>query len=282
MFIEHTIPAADGLSLYYREYNPAGTRHPVLCLPGITRNSSDFALLAEHLAEQGRRVICPDYRGRGKSAYDPNWRNYRPMRLLKDVAWIAHRLHLKHVVVIGTSLGGLLTMGLAALHPALVSGAVINDIGPDLATNGIARIVAYIGHEQTLHSLEEGAEHLKILFSTIGITDEAEWKLLAAGSYRQRDDGLFHSDWDVNIAKTLEAGARSPLPLWLVFRALRWTPTLVIRGEKSDVLSQATFDRMAELKPDLMRLTIPNAGHTPTLNEPLARDAIDKLLARVG
>ncbi len=282
MFTEHTIPSADGISLYYREYNSAGKGHPVLCLPGITRNSADFHLLAEHLAEQGRRVVCLDYRGRGRSAYDPNWRNYRPMRLLRDVAWALHKLRLKPVVVIGTSLGGLLTMGLAALHPGLVSSAVINDIGPDVNNGGVARIAAYIGHRQTVDTLEDGIEHLKLIFRNIGINSEEEWTLLAEGSFRKGPDGLYHSDWDPAIARTMTGAGRTPVPLWLVFRALRRTPTLVIRGGNSDVLTLATFDRMAEVKPDLMRLVIPNAGHTPTLNEPEAREAIDRLLEWTG
>ncbi len=281
MFEEHTIPAADGKTLYYREYNTQGTGLPVLCLPGITRNANDYDQLAGHLAGLGRRVIALDYRGRGKSQWDPNWRNYRPLKLLRDVAWVLHKLHIKHTIVIGTSLGGLLAMGLAALHPGLVSAAVINDIGPDLGTEGIPRIVAYIGHEHSVPDWDHAVDHMKKAFANIGITDEDEWRFLAQGTFRPGQDGQLHSDWDPALAKTLASGARSPLPLWLVYRALLWTPTLVVRGGQSDVLSQATYDRMAEIKPDLMRVTIPSAGHTPTLNEPAAREAIDALLAKV-
>ncbi len=280
-FEEHYLAAADGIKLYYREYNAAGAGLPIVCLPGITRNSNDYDSLANYLAGQARRVIAIDYRGRGKSDWDENWRNYRPLKLVRDIGFMLHKLHIKHCIVIGTSLGGLITMGLAALHPGLVSAAVINDIGPDLHSDGIPRIVKYIGHRHVVEDWDQAVEALKLGFPNIGLTTEEDWRILAQGTYCLGDDGQLHSDWDPAIAKTLAGGARSPIPLWLVYRALHWTPTLVIRGGKSDVLSQATFDRMGEIKPDLMRLTIPHAGHTPTLNEPECRAAIDALLAQV-
>ena len=281
-FEEHTITASDGIQLYYRDYNSSGKGLPVVCLSGITRNSNDYDSLANHLAGQGRRVIAIDYRGRGKSDWDPNWRNYRPLKLLRDVNFMLHQLHIKHCIVIGTSLGGLLTMGLAALHPGLVSAAVINDIGPDLHADGIPRIVKYIGHRHTVDDWDQAVSTLKIGFPNIGLSSDEDWRMLAEGTYRLGDNGQLHSDWDPAIANTMAGGAKSPLPLWLVYRALHWTPALLIRGGKSDVLSEATYDRMAEVKPDLMRLTIPDAGHTPTLNEPKARAAIDALLAEAG
>jgi pimeloyl-ACP methyl ester carboxylesterase len=280
MYTEHYLPARSGLRWYYREYNAAAQGTPVLCLSGITRNSSDFHLLAEHLAGQGRRVIALDYPGRGRSDYDPDWRNYRPLRVLTGIVRFTHQLHLSHAIVIGTSLGGLMTMGLAAFRPGFIKAAVINDIGPDLTANGIPRIVAYVGQDHPQPDWESAVSHIKENFAKIGLQSDADWLDMARGSFRQVADGL-HIDWDVNIAKTLAGGAKSPIPLWLVFRALRWTPTLVIRGGQSDVLSEATFEHMAAVKPDIHRLVIPHAGHTPTLNEPECRAAIDELVAGV-
>jgi pimeloyl-ACP methyl ester carboxylesterase len=282
MYTEHKVPMRGGVNLNYREYNPQGQGHPVLCFSGLTRNAHDYHFLAEHLAARGRRVIALDYRGRGKSDFDPNWKNYRPIRLLADVVSFTRRLQLKHAVVIGTSLGGLLTMGLAAIRHGFLMGAVINDIGPDLTAKGIPRICAYVGQDHPEPDWDAAVVHLKHNFPTLGLTSEEEWRFIAEGSFAPGADGKLHIAWDANIARTLANGAKSPVPLWLVYRALANVPTLAIRGGNSDVLSETTFDHMARLKPDLIRLTVPGAGHTPTLNEPECRAAIDALLDRVG
>jgi pimeloyl-ACP methyl ester carboxylesterase len=273
--------ASDGCRLFHRDYNPGASGTPVLCLTGITRNSRDFHRLALHLADKGRRVIVPDYRGRGRSAYDPNWRSYRPIRLLRDINGLLHALHVPHTAVIGTSLGGLLLMGLAGLRPGLIQAAVINDIGPDLANNGVSRIVAYVGQDHPQQNWDQAIHHLQGRFPLLGLSSDEEWRDMAEGSFRWGEDGLLHIDWDPAIAKCLEAGAKSPVPLWLLFRALKHTPTLVIRGGKSDVLTEHTFDHMAEVHHGLKRLVIPDAGHTPTLNEEPCRKAIDELLGGI-
>ena len=280
-YTEHYLATRSGNRWYYREYNPAGSGTPVLCLSGITRNSSDFNGLAEHLAAQGRRVLALDYPGRGKSDYEADWRNYRPLRVLTGIVRFTRALPLDHAIVIGTSLGGLMLMGLAAFRPGFIRAAVINDIGPDLSAGGIPRIVDYVGQDHPQADWPSAVAHLQAYFPNVGLSSAADWLTMAEGSFRRSADDKLHIDWDVNIARTLAGGAKSPIPLWLVFRALRRTPTLVIRGGQSDVLSQVTFDRMAEVKPDLHRLVIPHAGHTPTLNEPECRVAIDALLAEV-
>ena len=280
-FEDRHVRTSDGRRLYYREYNPAGQGTPVLCLSGITRNSNDFHRLALHLAGQGRRVLALDYRGRGRSDYDVNWRNYRPMRLLRDVNGLTHSLHLKHAIVIGTSLGGLLLMGLAALRPGFIRAAVINDIGPEVGGPGIGRIVSYIGHDHVQPNWDAAMRHLRTMFPRLGLAEDADWRMLAEGTFRLREDGLLHSDWDPAIARCMTNGSRSPVPLWLVFRALAHVPALVVRGGNSDVLSEATLARMKQVKPDLTTLVIPGAGHTPTLDEAASRAAIGELLRHV-
>ena len=280
-FEERTISMRDGLKLYCRDYNPSAGGTPVLCLSGITRNSRDFHRLACDLAGQGRRVLAPDYRGRGKSQHDANWRNYRPIRLLRDVNALTHTLHLKHAVVVGTSLGGLLTMGLATLRTGFISAAVINDIGPDVHTAGVSRIIKYIGHDSAQTDWAAAVRYTRTAFPNIGLLADGDWIELTQGSFVPGEDGLLHVAWDTGIAKTMAAGARSPIPLWLLFRSLRHTPTLLIRGGKSDVLTEETARRMQVVKPDLKRVTIPDAGHTPTLNEPECRAAIADLLSTI-
>ena len=279
-FEERVVAMRDGLKLYCRDYNPSAAGTPVLCLSGVTRNSADFHRLAADLAQGGRRVLAPDYRGRGRSGRDPNWRNYRPLRLLRDVMTLTQSLKVDHAIVVGTSLGGLLTMGLSVLRPSFVRAAVINDIGPDVHTNGVARIIAYIGHDHPQPDWDAALLYTRTVFTGIGLSSDQDWRDLTAGSFALGEDGLLHNAWDPAIARCM-AGARSPLPLWLLFRGLRHIPTLLVRGGHSDVLSEETALRMQAVKPDLRRVTVAHAGHTPTLNEPECRSAIASLLDKI-
>ncbi len=278
-FHERRLTAQDGLSLYYRDYgDPLSPRLPLLCLTGLTRNSADYADLAErHAAE--RRILCPDYRGRGRSDHDRDWRNYEARIYVRDITHLIAANDLQRIVVVGTSLGGILAMALGVLKPTVLAGVVINDIGPDVAGGGFSRILSYIGTDQPQPDWESAVRYLRRLLPGVNIATDEGWLRMARATYRAGPDGLLHFDWDVNLAKPLRA-ARAVPDLWPYFRALRRVPTLVLRGEKSDVLSPDTFDRMALAKPDLLRVTVPGAGHTPTLNEPEAAAAIDAFIRR--
>jgi pimeloyl-ACP methyl ester carboxylesterase len=279
-FRERRLSAQDGLSLYYRDYgDPLSPRLPMLCLTGLTRNSADFADLADrHAAE--RRVLCLDYRGRGRSAYDSDWRNYDPRIYVSDIVQLLAANDVHRAVVVGTSLGGVLTMALAVLKPTALAAAVLNDIGPDVVPGGLVRIMAYIGTDHPQPDWPSAAQYLQKLLPTMSIRGEAGWLKMAKATFREGDDGLLHFDWDVKLAKPMLAQAASTPDLWPYFAALRPIPTLVLRGVLSDVLSAETFERMARIKPDLERVSVPNSGHTPTLNEPEAAAAIDAFIRR--
>jgi pimeloyl-ACP methyl ester carboxylesterase len=280
VFSGKSIRAQDGLSLYYRDYgDPLSPRATLLCLTGITRNSADFADLAERHAGE-RRILCPDYRGRGRSAYDPDWRNYDPRVYANDIAHLIAANDLHRVVVVGTSLGGLLAMALAALKPTVLAGVVMNDIGPDVVGSGISRILDYIGTDHPQPDWPSAVRYLQQLLPTLSIRTEQGWSKMARATFRQGEDGLLHFDWDVNLAKPLAAANGAIPDLWPYFRALRRIPTLALRGALSDVLSAETFERMALAKPDLERVTVADAGHTPTLNEPDAAAAVDAFIRR--
>jgi pimeloyl-ACP methyl ester carboxylesterase len=272
--------AVDGLRLYYRAYgDPLAAGPAVLCLSGITRNSKDFHDLACHLAAQGRRVICPDYRGRGLSGYDPDWRKYKPEIYLEDLLQLLTLEGMNRFVAIGTSMGGLLTMGLAVARPAALVAAVLNDIGPEIEAGGVSRIIDYIGQDHPQADWAAGVAHLKATYPDLGLPDEKAWLNLARSTFRQAEDGL-HVDWDVALARPLREG--SPIPdLWPLFRALDRRPVLVIRGGRSDVLSDGSRAKMIAAKPDLILVTLPGVGHAPMLDEPAALEAIDALFARL-
>ena len=277
---EGYVSAQDGLRLYYRDYgDPLSPRPPALCLAGLTRNSGDFDRVAARLAAQ-RRVVALDYRGRGRSDYDPDWRHYAPEACVWDVVQASFALGLHHFVVIGTSFGGLLGMGLAVFLPSALTGLVMNDTGPDLNDDGIERIMAYVGRDNPQPDWDAAARNIHETFPHLRLRSQEDWDRMIRGTFKEGADGKLHHDWDPKIARPLleRPEARD---LWPYFKALKGLPLLVIRGAESDVLDAAGLARMAAIKPDLVQLTVEGVGHTPSLEEPECRAAIDDFLARI-
>jgi pimeloyl-ACP methyl ester carboxylesterase len=277
---ERYVTSQDGLRLYFRDYgDPSSTRLPLICLTGIARNSADFADLAQRHAGE-RRILCLDYRGRGRSDYDRDWRNYQPQVYVGDIVNLIAANDLHRVIVVGTSLGGLLTMGLAVLKPTVLGAVVLNDIGPALAPGGLGRILSYIGTDHPQPDWPSAVAYVRQLLPTLSITTDQAWLKMAQGTFRQGEDGLLHFDWDVALAKPLRQTAGAVPDLWAYFGALRRLPVLALRGSRSDVLSVETFERMALVKPDLQRVIVANSGHAPILDEPDAAAAIDDFIRR--
>jgi len=275
---ERHLTSQDNLSLYYRDYgNPLSPRLPALCLPGLTRNSKDFHLLALRLSRE-RRVLCPDYRGRGKSDYDPDWRRYRPATYLDDLRHLLAATNCHRVVVIGTSMGGLLASGLAASLPSAVAGSVLNDVGPEINAEGIARILDYVGRDRPQPDWPTAASHLRDLLPTLGLKTDDAWLRFTQATFREGKDGQLHFDWDTNLARNFAERLEPTPDLWALFRALGRVPVAALRGANSDVLTVATFDRMRDEVPNLIRVTVPGKGHAPALDEPPALAAIDTVL----
>lgn len=279
-FREGLFRSQDDLPLYWRDYgHPASSRTPVLCLAGLTRNSKDFDLLAREICRD-RRVLAPDYRGRGRSARDPDWRHYRPDTYLADILDMLTVAGVHRVVVIGTSMGGLLAMGLAAFRPTMLAGVILNDVGPEIAGPGFQRILHYIGTDRPEPSWDGAIAELKRMFPALSLNTDEQWRRMADASYRRGADGILHFDWDVTLARNLGSRPGQLPDLWALYRALGSRPVLAIRGGLSDVLSEATFERMAQVKPDLQRVVVPNVGHVPALDEPEAAAAIHEFIAR--
>lgn len=271
----------DGLSIYYRDYgDPLSEATPVLCLAGLTRNSKDFHATASRLAA-GRRVICPDYRGRGRSDHDANPRNYRPATHIDDIRHLMVAAGLHRAIVIGTSFGGMLAMGMALAAPGSLRAVVLNDIGPDVAAGGLKRILAYIGTDRPQPDWDSAVAEMKRMFPTLSCSTGEEWLDAARATWRGGADGLLHYDWDVRLAGAISrTRAWRGVDPWALFRGLAGIPVLALRGELSDVLSRETFERMADEHGDLTAVTIPGCGHPPRLVEPAAMEALDDFLAR--
>ena len=291
---EQRFTSAEGLELYCRVYERQSPPGPpaaggksapkaatVLCLPGLTRNSRDFEALAPHLAAR-YRVVCPDLRGRGLSARDPQWMNYHPGTYIADLQRLLQALDLERVAIIGTSLGGLLGMMLAATSPERVAGLVLNDIGPEVDPKGIERIKSYTGMLPPVRTWDDAVKQLRAVYGNAwpGLSDES-WSVLARRSYRADASGAPVLDCDPRVGDALRAATAAPGTLWPLFARLHATPMLVIHGALSDILSTSTLERMQREKPDVERVTVGNRGHVPLLDEPEALFGIDRFLARL-
>jgi pimeloyl-ACP methyl ester carboxylesterase len=283
------ITAPDGLSLHVRCYGAGGeTPHlPVLCLPGLTRNEADFEPLARHLstdATHPRRVFALDSRGRGRSGYDPDWRNYNPAVELADVITVMGALALERAVFVGTSRGGILTMLMAAVQPAMIAGAVLNDIGPVIEPAGLMRIKGYVGKMPQPADLAQGGAILRDLFGMqFPNLTGADWLAWADRNWRQGRDGLIPR-YDPALAETLkDITPDQPVPdLWAQFDQLPEVPLMVIRGALSDILSVDTVGAMRARRPDLEAVEIPDQGHAPLLAETPVMKRISDFTLRCG
>jgi pimeloyl-ACP methyl ester carboxylesterase len=278
------VSAADGLRLYARDYGPEiGDALPVICLPGLARTSADFHELAEVLSEdetQPRRVLALDYRGRGRSEWDENWRNYDVRIELNDTLQVLTAAGIEKAVFVGTSRGGLITMALGAIRPTLLRGAVLNDVGPVLEGKGLVRIRSYVGKLPTPKTMREAGHILKQMSDTHfpRWTDD-QWEKLARGTWRQDGDRII-LNYDPNLMKTLEAlDLEMPLPdLWPLFGGLSPYPVLAIRGANSDLFAASTLAAMQTSHPRLKAVTIPDQGHAPAIEGEVIH-AVKELIA---
>ncbi len=273
------------LNLYAKHYttnNKALARTPVLCIPGLTRNASDFVDLAPAIAALGHDVVALNLRGRGPSDYDPDYLNYHPLTYREDVCAALDHFGFDSTIFIGTSLGGIITMLMGLSSPNRIKAAILNDVGPELAPEGIARIAGYVGKtSEPAKTIEEAANRIKEI-NQVAFPDatEADWITFAKRTFRQRNDATWVLDYDSNIGRALlEVG---PAPdLWPAFESLASIPTLVIRGGISDLLSLEIIGKMRAVHPHFDYVEVPRVGHAPMMTEPAAWDALKAFLGRI-
>ncbi|MGO4625236.1 alpha/beta fold hydrolase [Ensifer sp. 2YAB10] len=286
-FREHRFPATDGLQLYARSYGPARptTTLPVICLPGLTRNSRDFHELAILLASPsggGHTVFSFDYRGRGGSARDADKSHYSIATETNDIITACAHLEIDRAVFIGTSRGGLILHHLVSVAPDLIAGTVLNDIGPVIEIEGLLAIRDYLNREPSgAISWGTAPRYLKNLHGAdFPILSDREWLQMATAIYRD-EDGAAVPDFDPAIAhQLLGLTAETPLPtLWPQFDALSRMPLLGIRGQYSRILSEATLQEMSDRRPDMAAFTAPGQGHAPLLHLDGPRQAIATFLS---
>lgn len=272
----------DGLDLFYRSYGDQNSSIPILCLPGITRNSRDFEDIAEHLASS-HRVVTVDFRGRGLSDRDANWRNYHPQTYVDDVVRFLDHLDLKQVILLGTSLGGLVSTIVSAQHGDRVAGVILNDIGPEIGAAGLERIKSYIGKMPAVGNWNEATAQAKEIYGHAwpGLSDDM-WLRIARRGYRENESGVPELDIDPAIgdaARTVGTGLIDP---WKMFDGLAKLPLLVIQGATSDILTDDIVGAMKARKPDLQHLKVANRGHPALLDEPECLKAIDSFVGEIN
>jgi pimeloyl-ACP methyl ester carboxylesterase len=279
MHSSHFISAQDGLKLHVRAYGPrTAAGPPVVCLPGLARTSGDFDTLATALSAgpERRYVVAMDSRGRGRSDYDRDPGHYSFAVELADVLAVITALDIGPAVFVGTSRGGILTMLLASARPMAIAGAVLNDIGPVIERQGLARIKSYVGKLPQAKNFADGAEILRRLFAPqFPKLASEDWIAYARRTFEERNGRLI-PNYDAKLARTFEGiDLERPLPhLWPAFEALANMPLMVIRGANSDVLSAETVAAMRARRPNMDTIEVPDQGHAPLLMD---ADTIERI-----
>ncbi len=277
----HYFQSSDGLNIFYRDFGGQNDGTPVICLPGLTRNSRDFEDLANRLAAR-RRVITIDFRGRGHSDYDETWQNYHPFTYVADVWTLLDLLRIRRVIVAGTSLGGLCSMVMAAQQGERIAGVIMNDIGPRINPAGIERIQDYTGRAAPVSTWEEAAQQTRDIYGKWlpGLSDDGFMRLARCG-FREIEGEVPRLDMDPNIGRAVrELGPQKGDP-WEFFAALKEVPVTLLWGVLSDILTDDIIEEMKAAKPDLDVVPVPNRGHVPLLDEPECVSAADAFLEKV-
>lgn len=271
--------AQDGIKLHARVYGEEHHTTPVVCLPGLTRNGKDFQDIATYLSQKaqiGRKVVCVDYRGRGLSEADSDWRNYTIQQEASDLLTTLARLNVGHAHFIGTSRGGLILFALTAMRPGIMKSVVLNDIGPVVEAAGLARIKSYSDNMRPQNTIEEAAAYMQTVHTQqFPKLDPEGWLKLARQIFVQGKKRA-EPDYDKKLLKSFDyLDLSKPLPtVWPQFAALKQVPTLVLRGERSDILSKLTVEQMKEIHPEMVAKTIKNEGHAPLLWDSSTQEVI--------
>ena len=274
--------SAEGLRLHYRDYEGPRDKPPIFCIPGLTRNARDFEPLAERYAGEWR-ILCIELRGRGMSDADPDPSHYRPEYYVADILKLLDQEGIADAVFCGTSLGGICTMLLSSTDADRIAGAMLNDIGPEIEQTGLDRIGGLVGRDARFAGWDQAvaalAERNRSMFPD---WDKGAWDRFARRIMRE-EDGEIIFDYDMAIASNFRSAAEGPQGAnWEIYDSLAGRPVLILRGALSDLLPEDVAERMvARLAGDAELVVVPRVGHAPSLEEPEALAAMDRLLERV-
>lgn len=276
---------ASSHTLHYVEWtkNREQTDKVVVCVHGLTRNSRDFDFLAQALAEEGYRVICPDIVGRGKSAWltNPKWYGY-PL-YTADILYLMSQLNIERADWIGTSMGGLIGMMIAASNHELIKKMVINDIGPFIPKESLNRIGAYVGEHMTFGNKIDAENYLRTIMESFAIKDPVHWEHVVENSFHMTSDGVYHFSYDPRISHPFRTrgGKQKKLPdinLWKIWELVNCEKILLLRGAESDALLKETAEQMCE-KGNVSLIEFLGIGHAPALMEEVQIEIIKDFLS---
>lgn len=266
--VSRFIAASDGLRLHYLDYPCDGaTRLPLVCLHGLARSADDFSHVAPAALSQGRRVLALDYRGRGRSEWDRDWRRYTLPIEQDDIMTVLREAGVAAAIFLGTSRGGLHVMNLAVAEPGLVRGAIFNDIGAKIELDGLLRIKRYVGKLPAIPSMREAIALMRMTAAPqFPAVSPEDWEVYARQTFVEKD-GKVALRYDPELSHTLDVFTPDAEveTYWTQFDAMRNTPLLVIRGETSDLFVESTVEEMARRMPAMERYTVKGQGHAPLL-----------------
>ena len=266
-------------NMAYKEWGDPKNPAVLLCVHGVTRVSDDFDALAAVMSDR-YRVICPDVVGRGRSSWLTNPQAYQLPQYVSDMVTLIARLDVTQVDWFGTSMGGLIGMGVAALKGNPIRKMMLNDIGPTINFAALMRIAQYMGKEVRFPTFEAGVDYIRTIAAPFGPHSDEQWNKLAGDVLRQQKDGQWSLHYDPAIAQafstfTEENAAQSEAALWAIYDSIQ-CPVLLVRGSESDLLSRETADLMTQRGPRAALTELAGIGHAPTFMQPeqiaLARD----------
>ena len=251
----------------YREWGDPRNRDVLVCVHGLTRSGRDFDELARALCAQFR-IVCPDIAGRGDSDRLADPKLYSWAQYVADMVTLIARLDVETVNWLGTSMGGFVGMALAAQNGSPVSKLVLNDAGPVIGKASLERIAAYVGQARTFATLEEAEKYVRTISAPFGPHSDAQWRFLTETWVRRNEHGTWRPHYDTRIAEAYRATMPDKdLEIWHIYDAVR-CPTLLVRGEHSDVVSRQSAAEMARRGPKAKVVEIRGVGHAPTLLQP--------------
>jgi pimeloyl-ACP methyl ester carboxylesterase len=283
-FREHWHVTADGTRLFARDCGPLdGLKTPVLCLPGLTRHSMDFAPVFDAFGAR-RRIIAMDFRGRGRSARAADSASYRPDVEVHDTLGFLKQLDVPRVALLGTSRGGIVGLLIAALGAQVLAGLLLNDIGCELEATGMQRIKDYVGKPKCYRSWDEAAKAIAAGSNGFANVSNAQWQAVTRRIYIETPEGICPSH-DPRLADTLPSDddiqSGKVAELWSLLPALYSVPFSLLRGAGSDLLAVETVARMKAEAPHLQTHEVADRGHVPFLDEPESVAAISTWLQEV-
>jgi pimeloyl-ACP methyl ester carboxylesterase len=270
-FARHAVQCLSPSGLHrmaYKEWGRPDNPNLVVCVHGVTRVSDDFDELAQVLCKDFR-VICPDVVGRGRSDQLRDPAHYQIPQYVADMVTLVARLNVEQVAWVGTSMGGLIGMALASLPGTPIARLVINDVGPLVNPGALARIGEYIGQPIQFRQFEDAVNYIRMISAAFGSHTDEQWRKLAADVLRRDENGMWTRNYDLRVAESIKGitpdiASKSEAALWAAYDAIT-CPTLLLRGQQSDLLSAQTAQEMTQRGPRARLFEFAGVGHAPTL-----------------